>query len=356
MGRRPTKNLNLPRGMRARKKPSGRTYYYLDTGGKPRKEIPLGDDYVTAVQKWAQLTVNMEAPVITFKDVSDRYQREVIPAKAPRTRKDNLSELAKLLEFFNDPPIPFEQIEPINVREYLDWRGATAKVRANRERALLSHIWNFAREKGITKLANPCRGVRGFSETGRKDVYIEDHVYQAVYAAGSQALKDAMDLAYLTGQRPADVLKMTAAHIKNDTVLVRQNKTGAALRVRLKNDDGTMNDLGRLIESISERKRARKVSDIALVCGRGGIRLTASGLDNAFDRARAKAIKKAKEEGKNELSAMIKGFQFRDLRAKAGTDKADNQGLLEAQRQLGHASAKMTEQYVRLGKIVTPTR
>jgi hypothetical protein len=33
-----------------------------------------------------------------------------------------------------------EQIEPVHVRQYPDRRGATAKVRANRERGLLSHI------------------------------------------------------------------------------------------------------------------------------------------------------------------------------------------------------------------------
>ena len=51
-------------------------------------------------------------------------------------------------------------------------------------------------------------------------------------------------------------------------------------------------------------------------------------------------------------------FQFRDLRAKAATDKADAQDMRQAQRQLGHASVVMTEAYVRArrGDKVTPTR
>lgn len=51
-------------------------------------------------------------------------------------------------------------------------------------------------------------------------------------------------------------------------------------------------------------------------------------------------------------------IQFRDLRAKAGTDAADAGGLDRAQRQLGHASVTMTEHYVRnrLGDKVEPTR
>ena len=54
----------------------------------------------------------------------------------------------------------------------------------------------------------------------------------------------------------------------------------------------------------------------------------------------------------------MKRFQFRDLRAKAGTDKADATDMREAQQQLGHNSLKTTEIYVRAraGAKVTPTK
>lgn len=50
-------------------------------------------------------------------------------------------------------------------------------------------------------------------------------------------------------------------------------------------------------------------------------------------------------------------FQFRDLRAKAGTDKANAKDLREAQKQLGYETIQMTEHYVRnrLGENVEPT-
>lgn len=351
MGRKPTVNLTLPRGMRARPKAGGKIYYYLDTGGTPRKEIPLGSNYPAAVQKWAELTMSNERPAVTFKDVTDLYLVEVLPSKAPRTRQDNIKELAKLLEFFNDPPADLEQIEPQHVRQFMDWRGNTAKTRANREKALLSHIWNFARSKGITALPNPCRGIEGFAERGRKDVYIEDEIYSAVYEASNQTLRDALDLAYQTGQRPADVLRMDETHIRNNQLAVAQGKTGARLRISLNLADGTRNELGALIDRIIARKRAAKVTTLALIWGRDRQRWTAAGLDNAFDRARAAAAKSHPK-----LADQIRGFQFRDLRAKAGTDKADSHGMVEAQRQLGHASMAMTEHYVRRGNVVTPTR
>ena len=51
-------------------------------------------------------------------------------------------------------------------------------------------------------------------------------------------------------------------------------------------------------------------------------------------------------------------FQFRDLRAKAGTDKAESQDIHAAQKQLGHKTIIMTEHYVRerLGDKVEPTK
>lgn len=38
------------------------------------------------------------------------------------------------------------------------------ETRANREIALFSHIWNYARTEGPTAKPNPCTGVRRYSE------------------------------------------------------------------------------------------------------------------------------------------------------------------------------------------------
>ena len=41
-----------------------------------------------------------------------------------------------------------------------------------------------------------------------------------------------------------------------------------------------------------------------------------------------------------EAAAAVKCFEFRDLRAEAGTDKADATDMREAQQQLGHNTLK----------------
>lgn len=343
MGRKPSKPGSIAR-LRLRVR-GNRTYYYYDLGGKPRKELSLGSDYGLAIQEYARLEKDRTASalakeVVTFRYVSEKYMEEVVPTKKPATQKDNARELKQLLAFFDDPPAPLEAIEPQHVKQYLRYRGKTAPVRANREKALLSAIWNFAREAGYTKLANPCAGVKGFKESGR-GVYIEDDMLQKVYAVADQPLRDAMDLFYLTAQRVTDTLKMDERQLRDGFLEVEQGKTGAKRRIAI------TGELKALLERIATRKAGYKVRSTRLAILETGQPMTYSALRSRFDLAREKAgIEKS-------------AFQLRDLRAKAGTDKAESSGdILKARDQLGHTTVVMTEKYVRerRGKAVTPTK
>jgi len=344
--------------MRKRTQRSGKAYYYYDAGGKPRREIPLGSDYVQAMQQWAHLEADASQviPVTTFKDAALRYVREILPTKASETRKGNIKELQNLFEFFDDPPAALDAIEPVHISQYRVWRMEKTRrrftekgqkapadaggVRANRELALFSHIFNYAREIGLTSAPNPSAGVRKTRERGR-DVYIEDDLYQTVYTSADQALRDAMDLAYLTGQRPADTLALDEGDIKDGLLEVRQGKTRKKLRIVVQGE------LEAVIARIRDRKVSCHATSTRLIVNERGQPLGRSGLRSRFDKARERA------------EIPKETFQFRDLRAKAGTDKADSAGdIRQAQRQLGHKSITMTEHYVRnrRGDKVEPTK
>lgn len=369
MGRSPSRNKNLPTGMRARHRGLV-TYYYFDTGAKPRKEIALGSNYILAVQEWARLSAENVAAgaIVTFRAVAETYVREVLPTKAEATRDLNKRELANLYKFFDDRNEPMESIQPTMIHQYLAWRvkwtveakrkqstervaagkpplkisGKEGQVPANREKALFSHIWNFARQSGLTKLANPCAGIPNFTESGR-DVYVEDDILAIVIEHAEAPLRDAIELAYLTGQRPADVLKTSRADIKDGALLVKQNKTGKKVRFVIEG----------ALDALIERAKARKVTSLRLISTEEGTPMTKYELRGAFDRARDAAVLAHPHR-----EAEIREFQFRDLRAKAGTDTEELSGMAAAQDQLGHSTSTMTAHYVRhrRGKLIKPTK
>ena len=141
-----------------------------------------------------------------------------------------------------------------------------------------------------------------------------------------------MDLALLTGQRPADVLKLRRTDIRDGALWIVQNKTGARLGVEV------TGELAAVIARINERPR-RAISAY-LVQDENGQPLTQFALRSRFDKARTLAKV---------------DFQFRDIRAKAATDTGD---LAHSQALLGHKTRDMTEHYVksRNGERVKPLR
>ena len=255
--------------------------------------------------------------------------REVFPTKSVQTRRDNDKELANLLRVFGHMPI--EAIAPMHIRQYMDLRGQVAKVRANREKALFSHIFNKAREWGFTTAQNPCQGVKGFKETGRSR-YVTDEEFDRVRANAHCTVVDAMDIALLTGQRPADVLKIKRTDIRDGALWIVQNKTGARLSIEI------TGELAAVIERINQRPR--KAISAFLIQDENGQPLSQGALRSRFDKARTLAKV---------------DFQFRDIRAKAATDTGD---LGHSQKLLGHKNREMTEHYVksRKGERVKPSR
>lgn len=325
------------------------SFYYNGRNAEGKRvEIPLGNDLNEAKRKWAELeckTVPVETSLMRF--VFDRYERDLIPTKAPKTQSDNLGSLKFLRLVFDSAPI--EAVTPQHIAQYRDKRSAAAPVRANREISLFSHIWNTAREWGYTAKENPVKGVRKNRETPR-DFYADDMIWDAVMAKACPELKDAMDLNYLTGQRPADVLKMRLSDIKDGALEVKQNKTKKKLRIMLE-DNGVRSELGQVIDRI--KARDRKVASLFLIATPNGTALTRWTLRTRFDDARADAAKAAEDAGDLALAERIKGFQFRDIRPKAASEIT----LEHASKLLGHTEQEITEKvYRRVGEVVQPTR
>lgn len=325
MGRRREFNLDDPPRMHRK----GSTWYHVSST-QPRVWTKLSSDRAEALRLWAELEgVRASDSSKLFSVVARRYVREVLPTKSEQTRHGNMKELENLLRVFGHMPI--DAIAPAHIREYLDLRGQAAKVRANREKALFSHVFNKAREWGYTNAQNPCQGVKGFRETGRSR-YITDDEFEQVKSVAHHTVVDAMDIALLTGQRPADVLKIQHTDIRDGALWIVQNKTGARLGIEI------TGALAKVIERIHNRPKDF-VSNF-LIQDEDGKPLSQAALRSRFDKARTLAQV---------------DFQFRDIRAKAATDTGD---LAHSQKLLAHKNREMTEHYVkaRMGERVKPLR
>lgn len=337
MGRpRKIQNTHLPDNVYVRiDKRSGKpiTRYFYRLYGKTEKS--LGTNFNLACLEAIKLNLEREPKgnIITFTQVATRYQDEVIPLKKIHTQQNNRTYLKPLLTFFNTASL--EQIKPQHIRQYLEWRKET-KASANNEYMLFHHIWQKAREWGYTELHCPTEGVSRYPIKQREN-YVEDGIFHLVYECCNDNFKDLMDLAYLTGQRPVDLVNIQRNHISNGYLHIVQQKTSAKLRIEMK---------GKLKEIIERRFENGKNY---LFYTRQGSRFTPQYVSSTFATIREKAIKKNPD-----YAEALQQFQFRDLRAKSGTDKAMNFGMDAARQHLGHTSEKMTKVYVRLAPIIPP--
>ncbi|WP_431494853.1 tyrosine-type recombinase/integrase [Pseudomonas brassicacearum] len=350
---RPRKSTNrdLPPRMirRERKRKNGYVWvsYYYDgrTADGKRKEIPLGNDLDEAKVEWARLDRKaVPKPSHLMGSVFDRYESQVMPGLTKGTQDDYQKGLRQLRKSFELAPV--DAMTPQVIAQYRDTRSA--KVRANREIALLSTIFTHAREWGLTDKANPCSRLRRNKEVPR-DFYAGEIVWNAVYEEADQELKDAMDLAYLSGQRPGDVLKVSKTDINNGFLRVGQDKTGKLLRIRLHDSR-----LGIFLDELLDRKATAGITTSTLITNKNGLRMSYAMLRNRWDEARERAAANAAANADTGLAATIRQFQFRDIRPKAASEIED---ISDASRLLGHSTEEMTKRvYRRVGEIVKPTK
>ncbi len=325
---------------RARLQKSGRTYYYFDAGSK---EIPLGSDYVLAVQKWQELSGQKTIDASIFDTLADRYERDVLPTLSKNSQRVYSSDLKHLRVFFKGAPLA--QIKPVHITQLLEWKKSQPTT-ANRLKRLASSMFNQARAWGYMNGQNPCIGIHGLKvKVVTRNIKTE--VYQAIWDCASQSLRDAMDLIYLTGQRPADVLKMTDRDIADNAIEVRQNKVDMPLRIEIEGE------LEALLKRISARKQGYKLASFNLTVNERGLPMTEATRRKALAKAKAAAIAKhpALKDG-------IEKFWFTKLRSKAATDINKSRGLQAASELLGHTTEKTTKKhYIEAEpKRVKPTR
>lgn len=315
MGRKRKHRKDLPLRMRFK-----HGAYYLRSQSS---EIHLGRDYQSAMKKYAE--INNGQDLSTISALIDGFVKHKLKDRAPRTQKNYLHELKFLRAVFGAM-----QPEDLLPKDIYGYKSARPRVSANREIALLSTVMQYGIELGLIHV-NPCRSVKRNKETPR-DRYVTDEEFQAVRAIATESIRLAMDIAYQTGLRMADILKLTLRDVSEAGITIRTNKDRKNLVFEWTPE----------LRGVVERSRERKITGLALVCTRDGGRYTESGFKSVWQRLIVKAY---------QTGVISERFQFRDLRGKTGSDSDD------AQKLLAHNNAATTNRhYRRKPKVVTPLR
>lgn len=202
--------------------PNGYSYVWKPTSSESITLTPIKDG-IAAVWKKYEEVVNQARKPITFSQLWEKFigSAYFIELK-PRTQQDYMQHQKKLFAVFGE--MKADGIKPEYVREFMDKRGLQSKTQANHEMASMSRVYRWGYERGYVK-ANPCAGVMKF-KTVKRERYITDEEYLAIYQAADDVVKVAMEIAYLCAARLSDVLGMKWQQITEQGIFIQQGKTG----------------------------------------------------------------------------------------------------------------------------------
>lgn len=303
-------------------------FWCVEAGTQSRTS--LGRDEKIATRKFQEIVAPV-AIVGTVEALLNWYLAEIAPKKKPRTYKQNQTESNFLLKDTALTGMLMREVRPHHVVTYREKRGLEAQTRANREIGLLSAAFSKAVERGWIDL-NPCFGVKKFPEK-KRDRYISDAEFQAVYRACPKHIQRLLILMYTTAQRPADVIELGR---RNLTEIQSKGKRIQVLRLRQNKTDAPVDIVvsGRLKLLVEECLKDPPHVETFVYTARTTRTIH-------YEKMRKRFTKIVERCG-------IKNFHIYDIRAKAATDMYANGVPLEKiQILLGHTSVKTTEIYIK---------
>lgn len=328
-------------------------YYYrvprgLEAQWDGKQMFRLGATLPEAYRTWAD-HLGEPDKVRTVGALLDRYSLEVVPAKAPKSQRENIRHIARLRAVFGS--LPLTPFPPRLVYTYVDKRGA--RVAAHREIEVLSHAFTKAVEWGYID-RHPFKGEVRLDGEPPRSRYVED--WEIVEALALQPRRKAGSVlavqAYirvklLTGLRRGDLLRLRPRQdFREDGIHVQPKKTAKTTGKRL-----VIEWSDELRAAVRDALAARPV-DIApwLFCNRRGeCYVKDDGSANGWDSLWQRFLDRVLAETK-----VTERFTEHDLRAKCASDA---ETLEHARALLAHADARLTERvYRRKPERVRPLR
>lgn len=234
------------------------------------------------------------------------------------------------------------EVTPPDVIEFLRYYKDRERT-YNAYRSLMRELMRFAEEKGYRPPgSNPVASLKTISIKPR-DRYITDSELRrikvgAMYGGPGQRQRTRnrsgpmicalIDMAYLTGQRVGDLIKLEWAHIDRAGVHFQPGKTAKSTGVRI-----TVEWTPKLEELVARIKAMKRVNLRWVFTTQDGQKYSYRGVNSAWARALERAG--------------VKDCHFHDIRAKALTDKDFREGMEQARTMGGHSTPNQTAAYVR---------
>jgi integrase len=236
-------------------------YYFVDMDNKWQK---IGKS-VSEVYRWYADMVNDDRQIFTMSQIMDRYIGEVLSEKAESTKVNAHRFISHLRGVFGD--MQPQDLKPADIYRYMDIRSKkSGKATANLEKAALSNVFNAAIRWGLAE-KNPCNEVERITQKHRSH-RMTDGEFQLLYENASPKIQCIMDIAYLTGLRKGDILKLKLSDIQNGELLVETEKTKKKLCFKVEGD---------LAAAIDKAKKLRRlILSPYLFCTKEGSPITKS--------------------------------------------------------------------------------
>lgn len=318
--------------------------YHPSSGGN----IRLCSLSATKADVWMEYekhhNANSKKGSISFL-IEEYFKDEIFLELAPETQKDYRDCKKKIKAAFGK--MKASDLKPQHVRQFMNLRGKTSKIRANREKTFLSNVMSWGYNYGHNP-SNPCFGIKAFKLKAR-DRYVTDEEYQAVYDLAPPNLKAVMEVAYLCAARSGDIRTIQLSDIKSDGLLIEQNKTGKKQKKLW---------TSRLKAAIAlAKKQPSDIKSISVIHNKQGQPYSASGLKGSFGKLIDKAMGICRKRGNETAEKYAKRkalfeekyppiinerFGLHDLKAKSISDYEGDKQYFS-----GHKTKSMTERYNR---------
>ncbi|WP_028605522.1 tyrosine-type recombinase/integrase [Ottowia thiooxydans] len=335
-------------------------YYRVLAEGTKRKWIRLcaiSEGLPAMYLALSKLAAASSADDDLMPKLVDNWMIEIGSRHKAKTQANDRTHNAMIARVFQE--YRARDIRPSDVINFL--KPYLSRPRSyNAYRTALRERLRYAESKDFRSPGtNPVDSVPTMSTKARQR-YITDSELRRIKAAamrGDDGLRTRagftlcglIDMAYLTGQRIGDLLRLEWSAMQPDGILFEPSKTEQSTGVRILIQWTPR--LRALVDRLKnpppipgKKEKAKPVSTRFVFTRLDGQPYTYDGASTAWTRARTRAG--------------VTNAHFHDLRAKALTDLDERGGIGEAQRMGGHSTQSQTADYVRQKKArrVSATR